>query len=148
MASFPECFQEFYIICNFQKNKKIVVFYFFYQNFYFIFIHCLNQTNNGSDTTSGQLAILSLEIDKYKQQVEDLESKTKHYIDQLEVQNKKDQETQHEKRDLENKIALLQHDIKQSYRKVFIFIFIFYLRFIIIFIFQLIYICLMSLNAF
>lgn len=75
------------------------------------------QTNDGSQA-SHQIAVLSAEVDHQRSQVEELEGKYKVTLSQLDVLTKKDYERQQEKRDLEKKLALLQHDLKEAQRKV------------------------------
>lgn len=75
------------------------------------------QTNDGSQA-SHQIAVLSAEVEHQRNQVEELEGKYKVTLSQLEALTRKDHERQQEKRDLEKKLALLQHDLKEAQRKV------------------------------
>lgn len=75
------------------------------------------QTNDGSDA-SNQIAVLSAEVDFQRNQVEELGDKYRVTLTQLDALTRKDLERQQEKRDLERKLALLQHDLKEAQRKV------------------------------
>lgn len=75
------------------------------------------QTNDGSDA-SNQIAVLSAEVDYQRNQVEELGDKYRVTLTQLDALTRKDLERQKEKRDLERKLALLQHDLKEAQRKV------------------------------
>lgn len=79
-------------------------------------VHFL-QTNDGSDA-SNQIAVLSAEVDYQRNQVEELGDKYRVTLTQLDALTRKDLERQKEKRDLERKLALLQHDLKEAQRKV------------------------------
>lgn len=75
------------------------------------------QTNDGSEA-SHQIAVLSAEVEHQRNQVEELEGKYKVTLSQLDALTRKDHERQQEKRELEKKLALLQHDLKEAQRKV------------------------------
>ena len=75
------------------------------------------QTNDGTEA-SHQIAILSAEVEHQKNQVEELDGKYRVTLSQLDALTRRDQERQHEKRDLEKRLALLQHDLKEAQRKV------------------------------
>ncbi|KAK4317608.1 hypothetical protein Pmani_011315 [Petrolisthes manimaculis] len=76
-----------------------------------------NLTNDGSEA-SNQIAVLSAEVDYQRSQVEELGDKYRITLAQLDALTRKDLERQQEKRDLERKLALLQHDLKEAQRKV------------------------------
>ena len=50
--------------------------------------------------------------------MEELDGKYRVTLNQLDALTRKDQERQQEKRDLEKRLALLQHDLKEAQRKV------------------------------
>lgn len=50
--------------------------------------------------------------------MEELDGKYRVTLSQLDALTRKDQERQQEKRDLEKRLALLQHDLKEAQRKV------------------------------
>ncbi|XP_045134142.1 rho-associated protein kinase 2-like [Portunus trituberculatus] len=75
-----------------------------------------NLTNDGSEA-SHQIAVLSAEVEHQKNQVEELDGKYRVTLSQLDALTRRDQERQHEKRDLEKRLALLQHDLKEAQRK-------------------------------
>lgn len=101
--------------------KKRLLQWCFYDNsvlyvnirFHFLYL----QTNDGSDA-SNQIAVLSAEVDYQRNQVEELGDKYRVTLTQLDALTRKDLERQKEKRDLERKLALLQHDLKEAQRKV------------------------------
>lgn len=75
-----------------------------------------NLTNDGTDA-SNQIAVLSAELEHHRNQVEELDSKYRVTLSQLDVLTRKEQERQQERRDLDRKLALLQHDLKEAQRK-------------------------------
>ncbi|KAG0711128.1 Rho-associated protein kinase 2 [Chionoecetes opilio] len=75
-----------------------------------------NLTNDGSQA-SHQIAVLSAEVEHQRNQVEELDGKYRVTLTQLDVLTRKDHERQQEKRDLEKRLALLQHDLKEAQRK-------------------------------
>ncbi|XP_071545699.1 rho-associated protein kinase 1 isoform X1 [Panulirus ornatus] len=76
----------------------------------------LLKTNDGTDA-SNQIAVLSAELEHHRNQVEELDSKYRVTLSQLDVLTRKEQERQQERRDLDRKLALLQHDLKEAQRK-------------------------------
>ncbi|XP_042225183.1 rho-associated protein kinase 2-like isoform X3 [Homarus americanus] len=76
----------------------------------------LLKTNDGTDV-SNQIAVLSAEVEHQRSQAEELDSKYRVTLSQLDVLTRKDLERQQERRDLDRKLALLQHDVKEAQRK-------------------------------
>lgn len=68
--------------------------------------------------SSNEIAVLTAELEHQRNQVEELDSKYRVTLNQLDSLIQKEQERLQEKRDLERKLALLQHDLKEAQRKV------------------------------
>ncbi|KAK7067428.1 hypothetical protein SK128_021993, partial [Halocaridina rubra] len=72
-------------------------------------------TNDGSDAS--ELPVLRAEVEHQRNLVEELEVKLKATLSQVDLMTRKDQEKQQERRDLDRKLAFLQHDLKEAQRK-------------------------------
>ncbi|XP_069978954.1 rho-associated protein kinase 1-like isoform X1 [Penaeus vannamei] len=75
-----------------------------------------NLASDGMDS-SNEIAVLTAELEHQRNQVEELDSKYRVTLNQLDSLIQKEQERLQEKRDLERKLALLQHDLKEAQRK-------------------------------
>ncbi|CAL4106563.1 unnamed protein product, partial [Meganyctiphanes norvegica] len=74
-----------------------------------------NLTNDGN--VSNQIAILTAELEQQKKEVEELDSKYRVTLSQLDNLSQVHQAKQQERRDLDRKLALLSHDLKEAQRK-------------------------------
>ncbi|XP_076066939.1 rho associated coiled-coil containing protein kinase isoform X2 [Oratosquilla oratoria] len=75
-----------------------------------------NLTSDGKDAKT-QLASLTIQLERQKGTVDELENKYRVTLNQLDLMTRQEQERQTEKRDLDRKLALLQHDMKEAQRK-------------------------------
>ncbi|XP_068208171.1 rho-associated protein kinase 2 isoform X1 [Palaemon carinicauda] len=74
-----------------------------------------NLTNDGTDAS--ELPGLRAQLEHQRNIMEELENKHKTSLSQLDALTRKEHEKQQERRDLDRKLALLQHDLKEAQRK-------------------------------